>query len=329
MLRSTFAVLAMLPILPIEPAFSQSASTRVEVPIRPVVLPDGIRRYSVQLTIDGRPVEAQLDTGSTGLRVLKSGLAEEAATKRGSSVHYSYGSGVELVGEKISANVAITGLPSAAVPIERVDTVACTARKSDCPASKLSAANFRIGGNGNSDQGFLAIIGTGLRNDTVPNPLIALGVRQWIVNLPRQGEREGKLILNPNADDIAGFRFFDVLGDSNQIRGCLVRTDTNKRICGPAMVDTGASGLRVQGGRPDEMWPNGSPAAIAIGDGDGTASFAVTIGRRDQASGMFAYPRRAGSDITTLNLGLAPFFRWSVMFDASRRRIGVLTRPPL
>jgi hypothetical protein len=95
------------------------------------------------------------------------------------------------------------------------------------------------------------------------------------------------------------------------------------------MVDTGASGLRVQGGRPDEMWPNGSPAAIAIGDGDGTASFAVTIGRRDQASGMFAYPRRAGSDITTLNLGLAPFFRWSVMFDASRRRIGVLTRPPL
>ncbi len=48
-------------------------------------------------------------------------------------------------------------------------------------------------------------------------------------------------------------REFAMLGDSNQLPACLVRTDSRKRICGPAMVDTGASGLRVQGAKTSEM----------------------------------------------------------------------------
>jgi hypothetical protein len=74
------------------------------------------------------------------------------------------------------------------------------------------------------------------------------------------------------------------------------------------------------------MWARGTPAAIVLGDASGNASFSVTIGRRDQASGMFAYPRRAGSDQTTLNLGLAPFFHWSILFDSEARKIGVAER---
>lgn len=305
---------------------SAQPAPRAELPIRAVVLPDGVRRYSVRLAIDGQPVEAQLDTGSTGLRVLKGGLSGAAATAGGASVRYSYGSGVELAGTRLSAAVEFAGLTAGPVPIERVDEVRCVERKPDCPAATLPATDYRIGGNGIAGQGFLAIIGTGLHADTVPNPLVALGIRRWIVDLPRDGEPQGRLVLNPDDGEVARFRQFGVLGDSNQVVACLVRTDRPKRICGPAMIDTGASGLRVQGGRPEEMWPRGTPAVIALGSGNDTVSFPVTIGRRDQASGMFAFPRRAGGDRTTLNLGLAPFFRWSVLFDADARRIGVAER---
>lgn len=327
MSRLLCAILLFAIAAPTTPASAQAAGARAEVPIRAVVLPDGIRRYSVRLTIDGQPIEAQLDTGSTGLRVLKTGLTGPAASARGTNVSYFYGSGVQLVGTKVPAAVGFPGLAAMPVPIERVETVECTERKPDCPAATLSVADYRIGGNGIAGQGFVAIIGTGLRRDTVPNPLVALGIGRWIVDLPREGETEGRLVLNPSTDEVARYRQFAVLGDSNQVSACLVRTDTAKRICGPAMVDTGASGLRVQGGKSDEMWPRGTPAAIALGDAGGTASFPVTIGRRDQASGMFAYPRRAGSDATTLNLGLAPFLHWSVLFDADARRIGVVDRP--
>jgi hypothetical protein len=307
------------------PASAQTAGARAEVPIRAVVLPDGVRRYSITLTVDGRPIEAQLDTGSTGLRVLQTRVTGTVASARGPSVRYSYGSGVEFGGVKVSAPVGLGGL-AGVVPIERVQTVSCTDRKPECPAAALSATDYRIGGNGIAGQGFLAIIGTGLRDDTVPNPLVALGAWRWIVELPRDGEAGGRLILNPSTDEVARYREFALLGDSNQLSACLVRTDNAKRICGPAMVDTGATGLRVLGGKADEMWPRGTAAAIVLGDAGGTASFPVTIGRRDQASGMFAYPRRAGSDVTTLNLGLAPFFHWSVLFDAAGRKIGVVER---
>ena len=325
MARSLYA--AMLLGIGTSAAHAQSTSARVEVPIRAVVLPDGVRRYVIPMAIDGQSVDAQLDTGSTGLRVLKTGLTGPALAARGATVRYSYGSGVQFVGRKVDATVGFVGLAPGPIPIQRVETVECTDRKPDCPAATLSADDYRIGGNGVAGQGFLAIIGTGLRSDTVTNPLVALGVRRWIVELPRAGEAAGRLILNPGAGEVARYRAFALLGDSNQIAACLVRTAPAKRICGPAMVDTGASGLRVQGGKPSEMWPNGTAATIALGDSKGAASFPVMIGRRDQASGMFAYPRRAASDVTTLNLGIAPLFHWSILFDADARRIGVAERP--
>lgn len=305
------------------PAVARPApAARVAVPIREVVLPDGVRRYVLTLTIGGAPVEAQLDAGSTGLRVLAAALPGPAA--KGSAASYSYGSGIEFAGTRVDADVAIGAL-AGRVPVQRIDRVGCTKRVPDCPATRMSAADYRIGGDGQAGQGFTAIIGTGLHADPVGNPLVALGARRWIIELPHDG-MPGRLVINPDAAEVARYHQFAALGDSNQVAGCLVRTDTGQRICGPAMLDTGASGLRVQGGKSAEMWPQGTPAAIALGDGAGALSFPVVIGRREQASGMFAYPLREGSSAVTLNLGLAPFFHWSVLFDADARRIGVADR---
>ena len=49
----------------------------------------------------------------------------------------------------------------------------------------------------------------------------------------------------------------------------------------------------------------------------------VTIGRREQASGLFYAPGRAD---TRLSLGFAPYFHWSVLYDAGARAIGLKPR---
>lgn len=314
----------LLPLLAIAaPALADAP--RAEVPIRAVVLPDGVRRYTVTVTIDGTAVEAGLDTGSTGLRVLKSGLSGAAAAASGETVRYGYGSGVRFEGARVRVALALPGVAAATVPIQRIDTVGCLPKRPDCPAARIDPARYRIMGDGAAGQGFAAILGIGLHSDTVPNPFAALGIHRWIVDLPRGPGETGRLILNPAADDIARYRQFAVLGDSNQVAGCLVRLDDNTRICAPAMIDSGASGLRVQGGKADAIWPSGTRAAIVVGDSAVSASFPVVIGRRDQASGMFAAPPRANGGLS-LSLGLAPYLHWSVLYDADTRRIGLADR---
>jgi hypothetical protein len=321
-LRSLVLLLAIAPALHARAADAPG----LEVPIREVVLSDGVRRYAVTLTVDGVPIEAQLDTGSTGLRILAPALTGKAASAPGMPVRYAYGSGVELQGRKVSAQIGFPSGVVGEVPFQRVEAVACVQRKPDCPATRVPAAAYRIGGDGLPGQGFMAIIGTGLHDDAVPNPLTALGVQRWIVELPRGPRQTGRLILNPSPEDTARFRSVRFIDGTNQVPACLIRRDAPARFCGPAMIDTGASGLRIQGAQADALWPNGTPAVISLGEDRDAAAFPVTIGLREQASGMFAAPYRGGSRTITLNLGLAPFFHWRVLFDAQARTLGVAER---
>jgi hypothetical protein len=48
----------------------QTAAIRVEVPIREVVLSDGVRRYGVPVKIGSQDALAGLDTGASGLRLM-------------------------------------------------------------------------------------------------------------------------------------------------------------------------------------------------------------------------------------------------------------------
>lgn len=105
--------------------------------------------------------------------------------------------------------------------------------------------------------------------------------------------------------------------------GCLVGPALREKICGRAFFDSGAPGLRVLGGPRGTPWPDGTPAQIAFGDEKTVAAMPVVIGRRDQASGMFHV---AGASVARLSSGLAPYFHWSVLYDAAHRTIGVRPR---
>ncbi|WP_380787365.1 hypothetical protein [Sphingomonas sp. R86521] len=291
---------------------------RAELPVRLVDLPNGDRRFSTTLTIDGRPVEVGIDTGSTGLRVLPRGLGDQAADS-GPRVAYSYGSGTAFEGRAVVANVA-AGTIARPVTLMRITSVGCTARHPDCPVAHMDLPTYGIQGDGIPGQGFAAILGIRLERDAIDNPFEQLGVRRWIIDLPRTADAVGRIVLNPDDAELAGYARLAVDGDGTT-PGCLIGP---QKICGRAIFDTGASGLRVIRAAPFRPWPNDTAITVTVGTGATvTQGFAATTGRRDQATKLLYEP--GGAD-TRLSLGFAPYFRWSVLYDPEHHQIGVKTR---
>jgi len=300
---------------------------RVEVPIRQVTLSNGDRRYVVTVRIAGREVDAGVDSGSTGLRVMPRALPPEAVGAKGEEVRYSYGSGVTFAGRAISVPVAIGATGDIHVRIQRVDKLGCKPEKPDCAGVRVPIDRFGIQGDGLPGEGFAAILGIGLKSDAVPNILQALGARRWIIELPRPGDTApGRLVLNPDDAEISAYQTVKMLSDDgNTVAGCLAFQPPEKPICGPARLDTGAPGLRVVDGGRHAPVAQGAPARLEIGDRSGGFGIDIIIGRRDQASRL-TFDENPHFSQTQLFFGLAPYFAWSVLYDPGARTIGLKAR---
>jgi hypothetical protein len=235
---------------------------RVEVPIRQVTLSNGVIRYSVPVSIGGTaPIEAMLDTGSFGLRVLKGALLSSRYEPTEIQRNYPFGSGVRRRGiiarAVVSIGTASTGAP---IPIHVVQSVDCVESKPNCPASKLRPVDYRIGGDGFPREGFEAILGLSMRSPQVQmgalNPLSSIGSRSWIVVLPRPGEASsGQLIVNPSPAEQAGFTLFRMKRQPTHAGGeedgagwmdttipaCVGPADATQVACSSTRIDTGGS----------------------------------------------------------------------------------------
>ena len=252
---------------PAEAPISRAAGTpaRVEVPISQRRLSDGTTRYSVPVRVGGgRAIEAMLDTGSFGLRVMQRVVLPQRYQPTTVVRRYHFASGVVLEGMLAKADIAIGDAKTdAPVVIQIVQSVTCGQLKPDCPAAWLDAADYRIGGDGLPGEGFTAILGLSMRAPPVSspalNPLDFIGDRRWIIVLPRPDDTApGKLIINPGADEVEGFQTFPVLlhpySDTgsggkalreSQMPGCLDGQTPDQDDCQPVLMDTGApNGLK-------------------------------------------------------------------------------------
>lgn len=312
---------------------SNAPATRAEAPIREVVLSDGARRYAVPIRIGGSEIEAGLDSGSTGLRILPGAVTAADETRGRERSDYSYESGARLEGVVAQGTLTI-GAASAPITFQAIEAVGCTAQKPRCPASRVAPAAYGIQGDGLPGEGFKAILGINMADAEVANPLRALGARRWIIELPLPGGgRPGRLILNPTAEETAGFVTFPIErrfaaqhgGMHDGLPACLTNSQTRQQFCGPALLDTGAPGVEVINGR-GAPWPNQTPAEVAFGDqGAPRTSAAFQIGRRDFASRLTYVP--APVDDVRLHLGLLPYFAYDVLYDPEAGAVGLRPRP--
>jgi hypothetical protein len=313
------------------------APPRSEVPIREVVLSDGERRYTIPITVGGTAIEAGLDTGSTGLRVLPNTLAAADASGGGSSDHYSYGAGTEFRGEIGKGQLTVGGL-SAPSSMQLIQTVECVSSNPHCPASRVPIEKFGIQGSGLPGEGFRAIIGINMAEADVASPLFAIGARRWIVDLPRPAsDAPGKLILNPSDEELKDYTRLPILaafsalkgGFHDSVEGCLINVTTKDKSCGALLMDTGAPGIQLANGTLGRKpWDNGTAAALGLYDkGSPRAVEYFTVGLREHASHLeFSEDNQITG--TAIYSGLSPYFAFDVLYDPVGRQLGVKPRPP-
>jgi len=306
------------------------------VPIRQTVLSDGQIRYSVPVSVGGSKLEAMLDTGSVGLRVLERAILGAAYVSTGPTSTYHYGSGVRFHGVIAEAALTIGGAGGAS-PIQVIDSVDCRADAPRCPASRVSADEYRIGGDGLRREGFAAILGVNMGKPYAMNPLAHIGARSWTVILPKRGESvSGELIINPDEHDVAGYTLFqtdEILrnlpeagGFHDAISGCLSELDSARRICGPTLLDTGAPGLHIISPRPAELsgWRPGTRVELSFAtnrDAPLRTGFVVDSDRSSKlTSAMRMQPR------TWIMAGSLPYFAFSVFYDLESGMVGLKPR---
>lgn len=239
-------------------ASADQEAARIEVPIAQTRLTDGTIRYSVEVSIGGAsPIEAMLDTGSFGLRVLSRALMPDRYETTPIMRNYAYASGIDLHGPLARAVIKI-GDASTGAPIlfQLVQSVGCVATRARCPASRISAEEYEIGGNGLPHEGFAAILGLSMRAPATPeaavNPLSFIGDRVWSITLPLPGENEqGALIIDPGAAELHGFGLAHVLG-APQPGGQATLTLVDNELPGSLV---GGFGMKIDSGASNGLTP--------------------------------------------------------------------------
>jgi hypothetical protein len=330
MLRRIAAIGLLLAV-----AGAAQAQTRAEIPIRFVRLSNGQTRFSVPIAVAGTIIDAGLDSGSTGLRVLP-GVVAGSDTAKGPRKSYSYGAGTRLNGVIADEPLAL-GAVSGTSPIQLIQSVDCNPNINNgrCPAQLVKLDQFGIQGSGLAGEGFKAILGINMGPDDAPNPLIRMGVKRWIIELPRPGDdKPGRLILNPTEADSQGYTLFKIdaeYGDQHgglhdAIPGCVQDLKLSRGFCGAALLDTGAPGIHVIAPSEEKAFPAGDPGQVVFLDGRKPVIGAqFPIGDQEINSG-FSVESRPRVRSVQLMLGLSPYYAFSVLYDPEARTIGLKSR---
>lgn len=334
-MRSVRIVLGIVLALQTQSVVAQCEERSV-VPIRRVeITPDGTPRFTIPVTVGGVTLETGFDTGSSGLRLLPRAVRRSSVVETDKGQLYGYGSGVTLRGPVALGRVRI-GATEATIELQAVREVGCrkvNGEATDCPANKVSPDDYGLMGGGSPGQGFDAIIGVRVQPSEQPNPLVALGVRRWLVHLPRLGESDGALILNPDARDTEGFSPLRAATNAKgerdgSVAGCLMLAREGAvRICGPTLWDTGAAGIRVLNSQRPPAWMRGVKARMGFATAAGGRPVAVGFRTGDPGQRTFTTfapdKRRPGVSISA---GQMPYYAYDALYDAGRGEMAVRAR---
>ncbi len=305
---------------------------RFEVPIRERVrLSDGVRRYGVPITINGADALAGLDTGASGLRIMPDAPGRSGAQATARPETYAFGSGAHLVGN--AGQVTLTlGAATAPVSAHLVAAVDCIARQPNCPGRLGLGYGFL--GDGLPGEGFRVLLGANMGPTSIDTPLVALGGRRWIIELPLPGRPEtGRLIVNPTDAEVQGFIMLRLVVGYREADGglhdavwtCLRNLKTEARVCGPSLLDTGNSVIRINNAELNPAWPTGTPMALDFKNDGLTTLASVRLTAGDPAQGLTT----ATAPIRGVVLlpGVAAYYAYSVLYDPRRGMIGLKPRP--
>jgi hypothetical protein len=245
---------------------------------------------------------------------------------------FAFGSGARPAGVVGKGKVAFGTLTGEA-SLHLVKDVGCIASKPNCPGRLGRGYGFL--GNGLVGEGFRVLLGGSMGPTTIDTPFMAVGARRWIIELPRPGEAApGRLVLNPTNEEAASYRMASLVGGHAErdggglhdaVYGCLTHKAGVRQACGLVTFDTGAFFARLLNVPPGTpQWTGGEALELQLMTPDRrpVASTAWTAGGPAQQIYYGTAPVRG----TVLQLGVAPYYAFSVLYDPAGRRLGFKER---
>lgn len=295
-----------------------------------------IPEVSIQLGDDDTSFVVLFDTGSPGLRIMKTAIdnvsfqeTNQLDTVRYGSIGPTFGVAGDVVKSTFTIGTLKTASPIAVMAIDKASYAGTTFAST---GDSVAIAGLPL-------KKLCGIMGVGMRaeKDGVVSPLAQLpGNAKYIIQFPTYGGASGRLIINPNVEDLAGFYYFHLKpgtpafpGNLNSwndrnLYGCFTVGQTS--YWAPTFLDTGNPDVYI-----------GSPTISVRSVVPPGAS--VTFGLADTISGDFrvtaTVPVQAmpleGRDIFNLEpdasatnfAAIMPFFLFDVLYDQTDGIIGL------
>ena len=271
----------------------------------------------------GPPVNALLDTGTTGIWVLPDAIAVGAAVLGdGGSLAITYGDELTATGRTADVDVALGG-SHVVTTVAVANSITCLRDGGNCDSSSFFGA-------------YRAVIGVGLRTaeTKLPNLLRLLTVRgRWMLSFDPIGAPTGTLVLDPPTlaqrfvekvslagDGVGGW-------DDTQVPFCIYE------FCQHGLLDSGnARAVLVTKSTADRTALHVGPSAPYLTAG----TYPFTVNTSSAFSLDVSASPRGGMDLFLLSstagfndLGVVPLRYVDAYYDAASGQIGVAVHQPL
>ncbi|MGF6573162.1 hypothetical protein ABH945_005283 [Paraburkholderia sp. GAS333] len=277
-------------------------------------------RLGLPVQLDGTPRYVALDTGTQGVRVLRSALPGSSYPGAGGVTSHALANGSEVVGSLVTVPFSVAATKAAPVVVQAVDTVRCQSGARGCVAIDGYTGEFGWAFSG------IAGVGADLPGENCcTQPLRALPGSIGQRYLVRANVAKPFLLLNPSDALTKGYTMVPMAASKNGASqwptGC-VRVGDKMTFCAPLVFATGTSGMiRIEMDKAP-TWT-----------GDDEIGKVLNRGNYETAIGVGSWTHRyekaqvtivkAKPDTNRIVVGLMAMQNIDVLFDFSRGQLGL------
>jgi hypothetical protein len=277
-------------------------------------------RLGLPIELDGKPLYVALDTGTQGVRILKSTLPGSNYARAGDVTSLSFANGAEVVGAAVTLPFSVGGTKPAPIAAQAVDVVRCLPTAKRCVAMD--------GYTGEFGWAFSGIAGIGAElpgEDCCTQPLRALPGNIGQRYLVRSNVAKPYLVLSPSGALTKGYTMLPMAasndGATQWPRGC-VRVADKMTFCAPLVFATGSSGMiRIETDKAPN-WTSDDDIGKTLNQGNYKAAIGVGswVHRYENAQVTIV---KAKPDANRIVVGLMAMQNIDVLFDFQRGQLGL------
>ncbi|MEZ0603491.1 hypothetical protein ACAX43_15245 [Paraburkholderia sp. IW21] len=277
-------------------------------------------RLGLPVQLDGKPVYVALDTGTQGVRVLKSVLPGSNYASAGGVTSLSFANGAEILGAGVKVPISLAGTTSAPIAAQAVDTVRCLPNARHCVAMD--------GYTGEFGWAFSGIFGVGAAQSnggSYTQPLRALPGNIGQRYLVHSNFAKPYMVLSPSNAITKDYTMVPMTvskdGTAQWPRGC-VNVGNKMTFCAPLVFATGSTGMiRIETDKaPNWTGDNDVGNVLDQGNYETAIGTGPWVHRYETAQVTIV---KAKPDANRIVVGLMAMQNIDILFDFPRGQFGL------